>query len=93
MKDFKDFVVDEENFPLSKMKNITDNYHYVVIVDAGVARETEAYDIGRDAGIFVKDLSGREVKGQVWPGDTAYVDYFHPNATSYWAQMLAKLNQ
>ena len=43
--------------------------------------------------IFMKDLRGKEVKGVVWPGDTAFVDYFHPNSTQYWTDMLQGLKQ
>ena len=27
----------------------------------------------------------------VWPGDVGFVDYFHPNATKYWMDMLEDL--
>lgn len=40
----------------------------------------------------MKDLKEREFKGNVWPGDTAFVDYFHPNASQYWIDMLSFLN-
>jgi alpha-glucosidase (family GH31 glycosyl hydrolase) len=60
----------------------------VPIVDAGVAKESDAYEIGSKLDIFIKDLRGKEYKGLVWPGDTAFVDYFHPNAIDYWINML-----
>ena len=40
MDEFKDFTVDLDNFPLDKMKEITDRYRYVPIVDVGVAKDT-----------------------------------------------------
>jgi alpha-glucosidase len=46
-----------------------------------VSRKSEAYEIGKKMNVFIKDLRGKEYKGLVWPGDTAFVDYFHPNAT------------
>ena len=38
MEDFKDFTIDLDSFPLDKMKKITEEYRYVPILDAGVAR-------------------------------------------------------
>ena len=29
--------------------------------------------------------------GKVWPGSTTFVDFFHPNATQYWVDMLNKI--
>jgi len=29
--------------------------------------------------------------GEVWPGAAAFVDFFHPNATKYWSDMLDTL--
>ena len=29
--------------------------------------------------------------GKVWPGSTTFVDFFHPNATQFWVDMLGKL--
>ena len=84
MDEFKDFTIDLDNFPLDKMKKIIDEYHYVPIVDAGVAYDTDAYDIGHKRDIFIKDLKGKQVRGEVWPGHTAFVDYFNPDSTSYW---------
>jgi len=31
--------------------------------------------------------------GKVWPGSTTFVDFFHPNATKYWVDMLDRLYQ
>lgn len=93
MEDFKDFTVDPQNYPLDELKKITDEFYYVPIVDAGVSRKSEAYEIGKKMNVFIKDLRGKEYKGLVWPGDTAFVDYFHPNATQYWMKMLDKLYQ
>jgi alpha-glucosidase (family GH31 glycosyl hydrolase) len=29
--------------------------------------------------------------GKVWPEATTFVDFFHPNSTKYWSDMLGKL--
>lgn len=31
--------------------------------------------------------------GKVWPGSTTFVDFFHPNSTQYWVDMLDRLYQ
>lgn len=36
MLDFEDFTIDEQNFPLSDMKKIQENYRYIPIIDAGI---------------------------------------------------------
>ena len=91
MINFKIFTVDQENFPLSEMKKITDQFRYVPIIDAGVAIDSEFYEEGHKRDIFIKDADGEEYNGLVFPGPTTFVDYFHPNATKYWVDMLGKL--
>ena len=74
------------------MNTITKSYRYIPIVDAGVATGTEGYDAGHSRDVFMKDLKGREFVGKVWPGDTTFVDFLHPKANQYWAEMLESLN-
>lgn len=33
---FEDFTIDEQRFPLDRMKKILENYYYVPIIDAGI---------------------------------------------------------
>jgi alpha-glucosidase len=33
---FEDFTIDEQRFPLDRMKQILENYYYVPIIDAGI---------------------------------------------------------
>ncbi len=70
------------------MKKITDNYHYIPIIDAGIKLSGYAYTEGQKRGVFIKNADGQELHGSVWPGPTAFVDFFHPNATKYWSDML-----
>ena len=40
------------------------------------------------------DASGKGPHvGKVWPGSTTFVDFFHPNASQYWQDMLDRLYQ
>ena len=68
------------------MKTITDRYRYVCIIDAGIKTNGEAYTDGLEKGVFVREAgSGQPFKGRVWPGESVFVDYLHPNATKYWS--------
>lgn len=85
MIDYEDFTIDESRFPLSQMNTILQKYHYVPIIDAGIkVNNGTAYNEGVKRGVFIKDSEGNEYRGKVWPGTTTFVDFFHPNATSYW---------
>ena len=88
MKDFEDFTIDEENFPLSDMKKIKENYRYIPIIDAGIMVNGIAYAEGLKRNVFVNDALGKPFVGSVWPGDTTFVDFLHPNASKYWSDML-----
>ena len=89
MVDYEDFTIDESRFPLDKMKEITNNYHYIPIIDAGIkVNNGTAYNEGKQRGVFVKDANGQELRGKVWPGTTTFVDFFNPNANKYWQDML-----
>ena len=94
MVDFEDFTIDESRFPLERMAAITNKYHYIPIIDAGIkVNDGVAYNEGRKRGVFVQDGNGNELHGRVWPGNTTFVDFFHPNSTKYWEEMLDMLYQ
>lgn len=94
MLDYEDFTIDETRFPLNVMKNITDRYKYIPIIDAGIKTSGSAYEEGLRRGVFVMDGTGKKpYVGKVWPGSTTFVDFFHPNATQYWQDMLNVLYQ
>jgi alpha-glucosidase (family GH31 glycosyl hydrolase) len=90
MVNVEDFTVDVTRFPvadLNKWLNDT-NLHYVPIMDAGVAQGNNTpYNKGIEMDVFIKNSTGSPITGWVWPGKTNFVDWFHPNATSYWRQM------
>ncbi|KAF2005735.1 glycoside hydrolase family 31 protein [Amniculicola lignicola CBS 123094] len=89
MDQYKVFTLGE-NFPLDKMRNLVDrlhanNQHYIVMVDPAVAfQDYDAFNNGKAADIFLKNVDGSIYKGRVWPGVTAFPDWFHENAQSYW---------
>ncbi len=44
--------------------------------------------LGLKQDIFVKDISGSNYLGQVWPGPTYFPDFFHPNIEVFVFQFL-----
>jgi alpha-glucosidase (family GH31 glycosyl hydrolase) len=66
----------------------------VPIIDAGIKNSGSAYEEGLRRGVYVMDASGKgPYVGKVWPGSTTFVDFFHPNASQYWQDMLNVLYQ
>lgn len=43
-----------------------------------------AFNHGKDADVFLKKSDGSIYKGRVWPGATAFPDWFHENTQGYW---------
>ena len=39
---------------------------------------------GKDLDIFMKNGNGSIYKGVVWPGVTAFPDWFHPKTQTFW---------
>jgi alpha-glucosidase (family GH31 glycosyl hydrolase) len=88
MVKYEDFTIDEERFPLDRMNKILKDYHYMLIIDAGIKINGEAHTEGVKRDIFIKDVDGNNLVGVVWPGETNFVDFLHPNASQYWQDML-----
>ena len=74
------------------MKAITDKYRYIPIIDAGIKTVGDAYEEGLKRDVYIKEAgTGKPLKSKVWPGETNFVDFFHPNASQYWIDMLDRL--
>ena len=92
MKDYQTFTIDEERFPLDRMNKILENYHYIPIVQPSIRLgQGYAYEEGKKRDVFIKDAEGGDQIGKVWAGEVLFADYFHPNATQYWMDMLQHL--
>lgn len=89
-------TLDPDRFPLERMRDIIDylhehNQHYVVMVDPAVAYQEQKYDnltyetftTARDEGLFVYK-NNSIFRGVVWPGVTAFPDWFNPNVNECW---------
>lgn len=84
------FTVDREQFPdLPGLAGelAADGVRLVSIVDpavkAGDAVHASGLAVG-EHGAFVRDAAGREVRGEVWPGECAYPDFTDPAVREWW---------
>lgn len=84
------FTLDPERFPLARVREVVDylhahNQHYIVMVDPAIAYQNyPTFNRGVDRGVLLKQANGTIHKGVVWPGVTAYPDWFHPSTQAYW---------
>ncbi|KAI5988848.1 glycoside hydrolase family 31 protein [Pisolithus orientalis] len=94
---FRDFTTDPVSFPTDEVRsfieNLTTNHqHYIPIVDAGIALTVNDTDVGEmslnSRNVFMKNPDGSLYIGQVWPGYTAFPDWFSDNAVEWWTEAL-----
>ncbi len=83
------FTVDEERFP--KLPQLAedlrgDGIRLVSIVDPALkaAPGNAVYDSGSAEDAFVRDASGRLVRGVVWPGEAVFPDFTHARVRQWW---------
>jgi alpha-glucosidase (family GH31 glycosyl hydrolase) len=101
MDRYKLFTLDPVNFPQGQLGPFVERLHndsqqYVVIIDPGVRIEAGygPYDQGLRDGLFVSNplRANAPVVGKVWPGPVHFVDWSHPNASSYWSSNVAEFH-
>ena len=86
----KVFTLNPTHYPLPKVRELVDflhehQQHYIVMVDPAVAyQDYPGFNNGRDQDVFLKYENGSIYQGVVWPGVTAFPDWFHPNTQGYW---------
>ncbi|KAH0250735.1 Alpha/beta-glucosidase agdC, partial [Aureobasidium melanogenum] len=84
------FTTDPERFPLEKMRELVSTLHsrqqsYIVMVDPAVAYYNySAFNNGVEANAFLKRSNGSIYQGVVWPGVTAFPDWFANGTQEYW---------
>ncbi|MEV6835897.1 glycoside hydrolase family 31 protein [Streptomyces sp. NPDC051133] len=87
--DHRVFTVDQDRFP--KLPVLAEELRregvrLVSIVDPAVKAEpgNAVYDGGSAVDAFVRDASGRTVRGVVWPGESVYPDFTHARVRKWW---------
>jgi alpha-glucosidase (family GH31 glycosyl hydrolase) len=92
MDKYYDWTTDPVRYPSDQMAAFIDHLHsigkhFIPIVDAGVAKDDYfGYNDGIDMNVFIPspNVEGEPFTGKVWPGLAVFVDWWHPNATTYW---------
>lgn len=95
-------TTDPDRFPISRVREYVDYLHehdqkYIVMVDPAMAYQTErenglpyeAFIRARDQGILLQK-NNSIYQGVVWPGVTAFPDWFHPDTAKYWNNEFAE---
>jgi alpha-glucosidase len=85
------FTVDRERFP--KLSGLAEDLRregvrLVSIVDPAVkaAPGHAVYDSGTAEDAFVRDASGRVVRGVAWPGEVVFPDFTHARVRKWWGR-------
>ncbi|MGY1581902.1 glycoside hydrolase family 31 protein [Streptomyces sp. MN13] len=86
------FTVDPDRFP--KLPQLAeelrrDGVRLVSIVDPAVKAEPgdAVYDGGAAEEAFVRDASGRTVRGVVWAGESVFPDFTHARVRRWWGRL------
>jgi len=86
----KVFTLDPQRYPLEMVRELVTylhdhDQHYIMMVDPAVAyQDYPAFNNGADQGIFLKYANGSIYQGVVWPGVTAFPDWFNDATQAYW---------
>ncbi|KAI0016019.1 family 31 glycosyl hydrolase [Xylariomycetidae sp. FL0641] len=91
------FSLDPERFNIKLMRQLIDylhahDQHYVVMVDPAVAYQEypPALARGVEANAFLRRGNGSVYQGVVWPGVTAFPDWFAANTSAWWSDEFAR---
>lgn len=103
LKAYRNFEFDDNFSPedlaayVSHLK--ANHQHYVPIIDAAFAvprNETDvynAYELGKDLDVWMKNPDGSEYRGRVWPGVTVFWDPFNgENSQTFWTETIRNLS-
>ncbi|PLB33629.1 putative alpha-glucosidase [Aspergillus candidus] len=84
------FTLDDERYALDNVRSVVDYLHdhdqkYIVMVDPAVSvSDNVGYKRGVEQDIFLKNSTGDLFLGAVWPGVTAFPDWFKEGTQEYW---------
>ncbi|MBN1901837.1 DUF5110 domain-containing protein [Candidatus Sumerlaeota bacterium] len=90
MEGYRIFTFSDEHFP--DPKKVNDYLHdkkfkSVWMIDPGVKNEEGyfVYDSGSKEDVWVKEASGKNFTGPVWPGDCVFPDFTQSKTREWWA--------
>eukprot|EP00771_Trimastix_marina_P002616 gnl/Trimastix_PCT/3758.p1 GENE.gnl/Trimastix_PCT/3758~~gnl/Trimastix_PCT/3758.p1 ORF type:complete len:925 (+),score=327.47 gnl/Trimastix_PCT/3758:19-2793(+) len=101
MDRYLDFTVDPQRFPQAEFKAFVDRLHgdkqhFVPILDPGIkiAADYEAFTDGLERGVYIMNPDRQTpFIGKVWPGLTAWPDFFNSETKRYWAHWLHEFHK
>ncbi|XP_047134482.1 lysosomal alpha-glucosidase isoform X1 [Hydra vulgaris] len=98
MDKYLDFTIGENFSGLSDFVGLLheQGLHYVLMLDPAISNQQTGYppyDIGVQKNIFVKNNKGENIIGEVWPGSTVFPDFFNPNVSSYWTDLISSFHK
>ncbi|KAH7882262.1 glycoside hydrolase family 31 protein [Phlebopus sp. FC_14] len=91
---YRDFTTDPVSFPADQMRTFIQQLVHIPIVDAAIGitvNSSDVYDpftVGYERDTFIKNPDGSLYIGQVWPGYTAFPDWFGENTQAWWTEAL-----
>lgn len=88
----RDFTLDPERFPLSKMRELVQtlqkrNQRYILILDPPIAPDDnyDTYKRGKELDIFHHNDQGGYYLGAQWAGVMVWPDWLHPDTPKWWS--------
>ncbi|RYY37287.1 MAG: DUF5110 domain-containing protein [Sphingobacteriaceae bacterium] len=92
MEGYRVFTFNKQNFPNPEKLNDdlhAKGFHSVFMIDPGVKfdKDYSVYQSGTKQDVWVKDTTGQEYHGKVWPGDCAFPDFTIPRTRQWWANL------
>ncbi|KAK3797400.1 hypothetical protein RRG08_055598 [Elysia crispata] len=101
MDQHKDWTFDQKNF--HNLPAIVKDLHqnkqrYIIMADPAISSSQPAgkyapFDDGKRMNIFIKDYQGHLLIGKVWPGETAFPDFFNPKSYDYWLKQAQEFHK
>jgi len=92
MDGYRVFTFNKAAFPNPKQLNAdlhAKGFRSVFMIDPGVKVDAgyDVYNSGTKQDVWLKDPSGKEYHGKVWPGDCAFPDFTMPRTQQWWADL------
>lgn len=100
MSSHEDFTTDPKSY--SNLPDVVADLHnhkqhYIPMIDPAISSDQPPgtyppYDDGVKQDVFIKDANGKILIGQVWPGKTAFPDFFKPSTSDWWNTQLGSFH-
>ena len=102
MNAYQDYVLNPVTYPQKNMTVLIQNLqskgrNWIPIADAGTAQNLSDpnYVLGTSMNVWIMSpyTPSQPAVGVVWPGNATFVDWVHPNASTYWKTSLTNFQK